>query len=353
LTSRQILIAVALVQGVALFLLVLVILTNRWIRARHRAALRPRREALDAAMRGWAMGEVGADLVVGALEALPTAAAVESLVARSTRLPGERWRALAEALVGQAWAKRVRARATSSRWWQRLQAARFLSVAATPADAPLLNRLLHDTHPAVHIAAAVALERHADPTLVETALERLPELTVPVQAYYAAALGRASAIVVPLLTQRLGGTYDPALPQYVEFAGRLADASLREPITTLATHSNPEVRVQVARALGAYPHRRSIEVLTELATDARWEIRAQAVRALGRIADPATGSLLTARLQDVEWWVRLRAALALTQLGPAGRDSLLAAEVGPHADARFVARLILGLTPQALAEFAT
>jgi hypothetical protein len=40
------------------------------------------------------------------------------------------------------------------------------------------------------------------------------------------------------------------------------------------------------------------------------------------------------------------------RLGPAGRDALLAAEIGPHPDARYVARLILGLSSQALAEFA-
>jgi hypothetical protein len=55
---------------------------------------------------------------------------------------------------------------------------------------------------------------------------------------------------------------------------------------------------------------------------------------------------------DAVWWVRLRAALALMRLGPAGRDALLAAEIGPDPDARYVARLILGLSSPALAEFA-
>ncbi|HET9707408.1 MAG TPA: HEAT repeat domain-containing protein, partial [Gemmatimonadales bacterium] len=79
---------------------------------------------------------------------------------------------------------------------------------------------------------------------------------------------------------------------------------------------------------------------------------AQAVRALGRIADAATLDDLRTRLADVEWWVRLRAALALTRLGAPGQGALLHAEVGANPDARYVARLILGLSPQALAEFA-
>ncbi|MGH2829598.1 MAG: hypothetical protein ACRDJM_03855, partial [Actinomycetota bacterium] len=94
-TSRDILVVVAVGQGGTLVLLVLLILANRWIRLRARAAVRPRRALLDAAMKGWALGEVGAELVVRGLEALPTGAAVDAIVAWATRLPGERWLALA------------------------------------------------------------------------------------------------------------------------------------------------------------------------------------------------------------------------------------------------------------------
>jgi hypothetical protein len=50
--------------------------------------------------------------------------------------------------------------------------------------------------------------------------------------------------------------------------------------------------------------------------------------------------------------VRLRTGLALTRFGAAGRNALLAAEVGADASARDMAHLVLGLSPQALAEFA-
>ncbi len=351
-TARQLLVMVALVQGAVLVALMLLILLNRWVRARARARLQPRRAVLDAAMKGWALGEVHAELVVRGLEALPTAAAVESLVAWSTRLPGERWQTLAVELAHRPWAARLRAAARSRHWWKRLQAARFLSVVSTPADSQILARLLGDTHPVVHIAAAAALERIADPQLVALVLQRLPDMISPVQAYYAAVLRYAHPVAVPMLVERLGRVYDAALPRTVEFAGRLADATLREPITALADHRNPEVRVQVARALGSFPHPRSVTALRDLATDSAWEVRAQAARSLGRIADPTTLKTLTVRLVDTVWWVRLRAGLALTRLGASGRDALLAAETGPHPEARQVARLILGLSLQALAEFA-
>jgi len=351
-TARQLLLIVALIQGVLLVALMGLILVNRWVQARKRAHLQPRRAVLDAAMRGWAMSETNPDLVVRALEALPRAAAVESLVAWASRLPGERWRALAIDLSHRPWAARLRAATRSRQWWKRLEAARFLSVVSTPDDLQILARLLQDPHPAVHIAAAAALERTVDPGLVKLVLQRVPDMASPVQAYYAAVLRNSHAIAVPMLIDRLSQVYDAGLSRMVEFVGRLGDAGLREPVTALAEHRSAEVRVQVARALGVFPHPRSVVALGLLATDSAWEVRAQAVRSLGRIADPTSLETLRARLRDAEWWVRLRAALALTRLGAPGRDALLAAEVGAQADARFVSRLILGLSNQALGEFA-
>ena len=81
-------------------------------------------------------------------------------------------------------------------------------------------------------------------------------------------------------------------------------------------------------------------------------MRAQAIRSLGMIADPATVQLVRDALRDGDWWVRLRAGLALTRFGASGRNVLLAVEVGAHQPSRDMARLVLGLSPQALAEYA-
>jgi hypothetical protein len=70
------------------------------------------------------------------------------------------------------------------------------------------------------------------------------------------------------------------------------------------------------------------------------------------IADPSSLAVLRDGLRDAEWWVRLRAGLGLTRLGAPGRDALLAAEVRADSAAREMAQLILGLSPQALAEVA-
>ncbi len=351
-TNRQFLLIVATAQGMLLIALIILIILNRWIRLRRGAKLHPRRVELDAVMRRWTLSQAGADDVLRALSRLPVSLAIDALVNWSARVAGERWQELSHALEHPWWARVVRANCRSARWWQRLECARFLSVAATQRDIGRVLRLLRDHHPAVQIAAATTLERLTSPVLVTAALEQLPFLGPTVQAYYASVLKRARPAVLRHLQRLFRRLDDPRLPRIIEFAGRLQEPVLREPFTTLATHPDPEVRTQVARALGRFPHKESVAALGYLVQDEAWQIRAQAVRSLGMIADPATLPLVRDALREREWWVRLRAGLALTRFGAFGRNVLLETEVGVHAEARDMARLILGLSPQALAEYA-
>lgn len=350
-SPRSFLWIVALAQGVLLTGLIVLLLLNRWFRVRRRARLHPRRVALEESLRHWvAGGEIGP--VLTHLARLPTLLSIDALVAWSARVPGERWRDLAGRLASAPWARLVKHDAASARWWRRLEAARLLSVAAVPADGKRVLKLLRDPHPAVHLAAAGALERLETRELVTVALDRLPHLPPTVYAYYAAMLQRSRRLVIELLLERLRRHDDPRLGRFSEFAARMQDPALREALTGLAGHPTAEVRVQVARALGAFPHADSLTVLPRLAGDATWEVRAQAVRSLGRIGDAGSLQILKDALRDREWWVRLRGALGLHRLGALGRNALLAAEVGADPLARDMARLVLGLTPQALAEFA-
>jgi HEAT repeat protein len=351
-TARHFLTVVAIVQGILLGGLIVLIILNRWFRLRRSTRLNPRREAIDASMRRWAAGTTPLAGVLVGLSRLPVPLAIDALVKWSARVPGERWRQLAQALEHHWWARLVRTNSTSARWWKRLETARFLSVVATPKDVSRLTRLINDPHPAVHVAAVASLERMENTSLTLAALDRLPRLAPTVQAYYAAMLLRSRPVVIEHLQKRLRRADDPALPRLAEFAARLAEPALRERLTALADHADPEVRVQAARALGSFPHRESVAALKRLATDDAWAVRAQAVRSLGMITDVSTLPLVKAALRDTEWWVRLRAALALMRFAGAGRNALLEAEVGPDPLARAMAQLVLGLPAQALAEFA-
>jgi HEAT repeat protein len=351
-TARQFLVIVAFVQGVLLGALVVLIVLNRWFRLRRSTRLQPRRQAIDASIRRWAAGSTPLAGVLVGLARLPVPLAIDALVNWSARVPGERWRQLAVALEQHWWAKIVRSNSGSARWWKRLESARFLSVVAMPRDAPRLIRLIKDTHPAVHVAAVAALERVENTALTLAALERLPRLAPTVQAYYAAMLLRSRPVVIEHLQKRLRMRNDPALPRFAEFAGRLGEPALRERLTALADHADPEVRVQSARALGSFPHRESVTALKQLIADEAWPVRAQAARSLGMIADVTTLPLVKVALRDEVWWVRLRAAMALMRFAAAGRNALLEAEVGADVSARDMAKLVLGLPAQALSEFA-
>lgn len=350
--ERHFLLVVAIVQGALLGALIVLIVLNRWFRVRRSTRLNPRREAVDASMRRWTAGTAPLTGVLVGLARLPVPLAIDALVKWSARVPGERWRQLALALEHNWWARLVRANSNSARWWKRLECARFLSVAAMPQDVGRLKRLITDRHPAVHVAAVASLERMENQSLTLTALDRLPRLAPTVQAYYAAMLLRSRPVVVDHLQKRLRRAEDPALPRLAEFAARLAEPALRERLTALADHADPEVRTQSARALGSYPHRESVAALKRLVTDEAWTVRAQAARSLGMITDAGTLPSVTAALRDDVWWVRLRAALALMRFAAAGRNALLQAEVGGDAYARDMAKLVLGLPAQALAEFA-
>ena len=99
------------------------------------------------------------------------------------------------------------------------------------------------------------------------------------------------------------------------------------------------------------PHPEATPKLQRLASDDAWPVRAHAIRGLGLTADPLTFPAVRKALRDPEWWVRLRAGLALTRFGAQGRNALLEEERGANPGARDVARLILGFSPAALAEY--
>src|SRR5205807_691786 len=172
------------------------------------------RQAVEAVMQRWALGQAAERVVLAQLTRLPVSLAVDALVTWSARVPGERWRRLASGLERERWARRVRRNSNSGRWWKRLETARFLSVAATPADTPRLLKLLRDPHPAVHIAAVAPLER------VESALGAFPHPES-----------------TPALTRLAGDAAWPVRAQAARSLGMLADpatlplvhAALRDP----------------------------------------------------------------------------------------------------------------------------
>lgn len=350
-TSLDFLIIAAGVQAGFLVALVVLIALTRLFSVRRRARTAGPRAELDEAWRAFIAGDVPPNGVLAWLRRLPRDIALDTLLHYAGRTPPDAWRRLATPLANQPWVGAIRRWGRSRHWWRRLDAGRLLTVVGRPADAPLLLRLLGDDHPAVVLAVIGALEQVQSPALLAAVLERLPLLAPTVQAYAAVSLQRLRIGLLTVVAKYLAGPRDrPGLAAYVDLAGRLGTPELHGPVTWLADHNDVEVRTAVARALGRYPGAESVEALRRLAGDKVWQVRAQAVQSLGKINAPAL-DLFHEALRDASWWVRLRGALALARAGAAGRDALLAAEVGPDAFARDMARLVLGLPAAALAEY--
>lgn len=350
-TSLDFLIIAAGVQAAFLVALVVLIVLTRlfWVRRRARTA-GPRAD-LDQAVLGWMRGEAPVHAVLRPFRRLPRHVALDALLHVVARLPPEHRRRLGAAVANERWARALRGGARSRYWWRRLDAGRLLTVAGRAHDAKTLIRLLADPHPAVVIAVISALEQVESPALVAAVLERLPKLAPTVRAYAAVALQRVRGQVLGVLAKYLtGDPRRPGLASYVEVAGWFGAPELEAQITWLADHEDMDIRVAVARALGRYKQSESVEALRRLAEDKAWPVRAQAVQSLGKLGARVV-PLFQAALRDSSWWVRLRAALALIRSGPEGQDALLAAEIGPDAFARDMARLVLGLPPAALAEY--
>lgn len=349
-THTDFLIIIAGIQGAFLVALVVMIVLTRLFWMHRRLVLAGPQAGLRQAMRAWTHGAAGVGPVLKQLRRLPRAVALNMLVHYGGRTPAGRWQELVEAVGRERWVGRVRSGARSRFWWRRLEAGQLLTVAARPQDLPTLLRLLADPHPAVLLAAIGALERVRSAALDAAVLKRLARLPRAVQAYAMATLQQAHAGVVPVLARILVQRDTLHLEAYVDLAGRLGDPVLRAPITDLADHASLEVRTAVARALAVYPHEETVEALRRLAKDKEWQARAQAIHALGKLQAPVA-ALLREALRDPAWWVRLRAALALARAGPEGRNALLAAEIGADVFARDMARMVLGLSPEALAEY--
>lgn len=340
---RHALIVTLVIQACFLIGLLLQIVTIRVIDVVRDRRVAPLLYRLERALRLWPLGQAPGEEIILALRRLGHARAIRALDQASLRMGREDWKALGDALAGEAWVSAARKGISSRRWWKRRECARLLSVTATPEDIPSVTRLLRDPHPAVSIAIVPAFERLQSPEMTAAVIERLPHLTPVVLSYYAWTMRRSGAPIGASIVALLRDADGPGTVRLAEFGVHLADPVLRPAFVALAGHADPEVRARAARGLATMPTDQVVLVLERLTRDDAWQVRLQAVKALGRIATPSRLGALRAGLHDQAHWVRLRAGGALARLGDQGRQILTAASTGEDAGARDVARLVLSL----------
>ena len=209
---------------------------------------------------------------------------------------------------------------------RRMEACRFAGKLRDTAAVPHLVQLLRDRDPGVRREAIRALGElravDAVPDIVEAvegmgewsnllllmALVRMGPAAAPaIGAVLAAPGARSPAMIKGLLmvSSRLGVVADPAV------------------IRSLASHDDPEVRVDVVRVLGAIaPDPRSADVCLAAMDDAEWPVRAIAASSLGRLRDGRALGRLRQAMGDPAYWVRQHVAEAMASLGEPGAEAL-------------------------------
>jgi HEAT repeat protein len=307
--------------------------------------------ALEPVLHRWLVADAEVGDVVAVLRRCAPYVAFRSLARLA---PGtvtfERQQALAPHLRREPWVGRLLAAGRSRLWWRRFDVARLLSIVGGDGDAPLIEGLLRDPHPAVRLVAMDAAARLGG-RLVDVELEGLPSRQDAVQQYQFAALARHPAVVAAALVKRL--TPDApvaALNAWIDASGALASPEALDRVRDLANHTAPEVRLHVARALRRHADPDTVPILMGLLADENWRVRAQAARAVGALRAREATSLLALGVCDPSWWVRYRSALALAQIGGESREVLLAVARGDDPMARDMAVLVGGLSSAAVVE---
>jgi HEAT repeat protein len=104
----------------------------------------------------------------------------------------------------------------------------------------------------------------------------------------------------------------------IELIGALPLRSLYRDILPFAEHTDKEIRIKVARALGNMRIPATLDLLIQLSEDEAWEVSAQALKSLGKLGDSSTIDVLAKALFSPFWHVRFNAGHGLANLGKEG-----------------------------------
>ena len=122
----------------------------------------------------------------------------------------------------------------------------------------------------------------------------------------------------------LGASKSPAMTKaLLQVTGRLGVAAHPAMVRALASHPDPEVRVEAVRVLGAIiPDAESSAVCLAAMDDPEWPVRALAAWSLGRVGDERAIARLARAMGDPAYWVRYHVAAAMAALGERGEAAL-------------------------------
>jgi hypothetical protein len=138
------------------------------------------------------------------------------------------------------------------------------------------------------------------------------------------ALARMGPASGPHVGALLAGSKSPVMTKaLLQVTGQLGVAADPAAVRALASHPDPEVRIEAVRTLGNIaPDGESVEICLAAMDDPEWPARALAAWSLGRLRDGRAIPRLERAMGDTAYWVRQHAAEAMAELGEAGEAAL-------------------------------
>jgi HEAT repeat protein len=207
---------------------------------------------------------------------------------------------------------------------QRAEACRILGRLGQSDAIPVLLERLRDADSMVRRQAIGAL---ADLGAVEAlgpvaeAIDASADWSNLLAIMALARMGPASSRQVGAL---LAGSRSPGMTKaLLQVTGQLGVAADPAAVRALASHPDPEIRVEAVRTLGNIaPDAESVTVCLAAMDDSEWPVRALAACSLGRLRDGRAIPRLERAMGDTAYWVRHHAAEAMAGLGEAGETAL-------------------------------
>jgi len=229
-------------------------------------------------------------------------------------------RVIFEAALKKKYLKDIRSR----RIVKRLRAIRLFVLFATPGDSPLLIDLMKDK-PLVRLAVIQALSRLPSYRNIAYIFDAFVKDPIPqARAYINIMYGFGPSIesfVGEYMTKALS---NEKLALLIELAGSVPLRSLYDKVIGFSTHTEKEIRIAAARALGNLLMPEAQKDLIRLTEDEAWEVQAQAYKSLGKLKLNDSPDVLETGLYSFNWHVRYNAGYSLAMLGISGIERLKA-----------------------------
>jgi len=181
-----------------------------------------------------------------------------------------------------------------------------------------LRAALEADAPGVRWAAAIVAGERAAIGLVPELMRASEDEDLGVQVAAVRALAQiADARAVPVLCRWLGEKrLIPEIRQQIARAlGEIGSAEAVGPLIQALRDEDESVRAAAANALGRIGDARAVEPLIQALRDSNWRVRAAAAKALGRIGDVRAVEPLVQALGDENESVRMAAVKAAVKIG--------------------------------------